>query len=241
MVLAAAEEKEQVRRLIGMADCFELLRVMFSFPERTLAEGLASGKVAQDVADCLEDAGAEEEAISRIQAEFACLEVSDEDRLCEGMRQTYSQWYLAPGSKVPIFPYESAFRFVFSGQKGTPALFRTPVALDVKELMGDAGVVPADAAREPVDSIWNELSFLAFLFGSWAKAVFDEKSEESADWRRRCCHFWSTHGEAWIPSFMDATRELAIGPEGADPYGAFARFGSLVVGLTARFFREERK
>lgn len=235
---SAAKSEENIRRLVGLADCYELLRVMFTYPEESLVDGLASGCIAQDVKACLEDAGAENQEIVRVRSSFERLGCSDGKSLYAGMCRTYSQWYLAPGANVPAFPYESAFRFVLSGRKGIPTLFRTPVSLEVKELMAEAGVVPADAAREPVDSIWNEFSFLAFLFGSWAAAAFNEDSEALQHWRQICPRFWDAHGRAWIPEFMAVTRRLANGLEVSDPYGAFADFGSVVAGVTSQFLEE---
>lgn len=238
MVSAAAGNEENVRRLVGLADCFELLKTMFAFPEEPLADGLVSGSVAQDMVICLEDAGADEGEIARVRSRFADMDCSDGAALYAVMRQTHSQWYLAPGSRVPIFPYESAFLFVASGQKGTPSLFRTPVALEVKKSMADAGVVPADAAREPVDSIWNELSFLAFLFGSRAAAVFEGDDEGSERWEQRCRCFWDAHGRVWIPEFMAATQRLADESKVRGPYGGFADFGLAVTSATSRFLGE---
>lgn len=238
MVSVAVGNEESVRRLVGLADCFELLKSMFAFPEEALVDGIVSGSVAQDMVTCLEDAGANESEVARARSCFADVDCSDGEALYALMRQTHSQWYLAPGSKVPIFPYESAFRFVSSGQKGTPSLFRTPVALEVKKSMAEAGVVPVDAAREPVDSIWNELSFLAFLFGSWASATFEGNDEGSERWEQRCHCFWDAHGRVWIPEFMAATQRLADESKARGPYGAFADFGLVATDVTSRFLGE---
>ena len=40
--------------------------------------------------------------------------------------------------------------------KGVPALFRTPVTLDVERLMREAGVVAKNARKEPCDSVFEE-------------------------------------------------------------------------------------
>ena len=124
--------EEAVKRAVGKADAFELVSCAFAYPDERLAQGLVDGSFADDARACLLDAGADPAAAdSTAEALAAWRDASAADLLAD-MRIVYSRLYLAPGGHTPIFPYESAFLHVERGMKGVPALFRTPVTLDVE-------------------------------------------------------------------------------------------------------------
>lgn len=95
--------------------------------------------------------------------------------------------------------------------------------------MRKAGVMPTDARREPSDSVWNEFSFLSFLYGSLAAALHEERKEDAALWRGRIAAFWDEHGSVWLPAFMRQTQVAATNAPGGEFYVAFAEIGRLVL------------
>ena len=230
---------QSLNRVVGLADSCELLGCVFSYPDERLARGLVDGSVVHDVIDCLRDAGAEpqaqlcvEQLTALVSVESSCDDCAAE--LLSRLRRDYTALFLAPGMHVPVFPYESAFRHRAAGATGVPVLFRSPVTLDVEGQMREAGVVPADARTEPVDSVWNEFTFLSYLFGKQAEAVETDDVEAEARWAGAAGCFWSEHGALWLPAFMEQVRREAadLAEEAqARPYIALAAFGSAVCTL----------
>lgn len=218
-------EKVQLKRAIGKADACELLSVAFAFPNDTLVEGLTSGTLQADAEACLEDMG-----VGTSQAKMAV----DGLRAWEGagatevlalMRRTYSRIYLAPGGAAPVFPYESPFLHRAEGRPGLPALFRTPVTLDVERRMHDAGVAAKDERTAPCDSVFEEFEFLSYLFAKQADALRCGDDHEAERWQAHSDSFLADHAFKWLPSFMGLTAELA--PDA--PYAGFAAYARAVL------------
>ena len=155
--------EEVVRRAVGKADAFELLSCAFAYPDERLAQGLVDGSFADDARACLLDAGTDLATADSVAESFALWRDATTADVLADMRIVYSRLYLAPGGHTPIFPYESAFLHVERGMKGVPALFRTPVTLDVERLMREAGVVAKNARKEPCDSVFEEFELLSYL------------------------------------------------------------------------------
>ncbi|MEC4273160.1 molecular chaperone TorD family protein [Adlercreutzia sp. R25] len=223
-----------IRRYIGLADCCELLSETFKYPTERLISSLLDGSYLEDCIHSVEDAGAEpsqlDSAIENIQA----LSSSSPNSLLDSARKGYSLLYLAPGSKVPVFPYESPFRFVADQREGVPSLFRSQITLDVERQMAAAGVLPCDRNKEPSDSIWREFSFLSFLLGSAAAALCAEDVASAGQWIERARTFWSSHAQRWVPDFMLRTAECARSEAflpWAECYECFADVGSKIVSL----------
>lgn len=145
------------------------------------------------------------------------------------LRKGHSALYLAPGAHVPVSPYESAFVYFSEGNKGVPILFRSPLTLDVERHMREAGVMPKDARREPSDSVWNEFSFLSYLYGSLAAALHEGRGEDVALWRTRLAAFWNEHASRWLPAFMEQTQEMAPVLPYGEEYAIFAEIGQMIL------------
>ena len=109
--------------------------------------------------------------------------------------------------------------------KVVPALFRTPVTLDVERLMREAGVVAKNARKEPCDSVFEEVEFLSYLYAKLADALNCDDAEAVAAWTERIQTFEREHAQAWLPAFMQRTQELAA----EKPYCAFAALALTVM------------
>lgn len=239
---------EELRRAIGLADVCELMAAAWAFPTAELAAALADGAFEGDASAAMEDAGAtDSEAAQAVSALRGFLGIGGDGDTAEGagavengagaegsdelfsvLRKGYSLLFLAPGSEVPVFPYESAFRHRALGAAGAPALFRSPVTLDVERQMRAAGVTPADARTEPADSVWNEFAFLSYGWGKVAEALDIGDVEAGRKWRDVATRFWRDHGALWLPAFMEKTIEEAAelsDPAWGAPYRCFAAFG----------------
>ena len=213
----------ELRKLIGLADCCELAARVFMFPDEQLAEALADGTILADSCSCMADAGLDDAVIARVKAELRPLLSETPSRLCENLRREYSLMYLAPGAEVPVWPYESAFLHVKGGKKGAPILFRSPVALDVEAQMRACGVRADNDRREPCDSVWNELSFLSFLYGSAARALYDADDGALNDFLDAAGAFEESHARQWFPAFFEETEKVSSNLEYGAHYAAFAR------------------
>ena len=189
-----------LRRVVGLADLCELLAITFAFPaDDGLAAALASGTYLSDATGCLADAG-----YPASQVQDACRKLEtfvgrDVTELAQDLRRGHSLLFLSPGSQGPVWPYEGAFRFAATGTAEAPSLFRSPVTLQVEKAMGEAGLLPATARTEPVDSIWGELGFLSQLYGHQAQAAVQalalaqgSANNESGLMGRPCCRIHPT-------------------------------------------------
>lgn len=223
------ERMEALKRAVGKADVCELLACAFAFPSERLAEGLASGALADDARECLMDAGVDREAAQDMAEGLRAWQESDAYELYTRMRITYSRLYLAPGDRTPILPYESAFLHVEKSAPGIPALFRSPVTLDVERQMHDAGVAAKNERKEPCDNVFEEFEFLSYLYARLADALDREAADKVDDWEVRANQFVHDHAHVWLPTFMSRTRELAEG----EPYAAFAALGSATLEVIA--------
>ena len=186
---------------------------------------MTSGAVREDAAACLKDAGADEVRIAFVDEALAVFGGKNREQLFSSMRKGYSLLYLAPGSKVPVWPYESAFLSTESGSSKRPILFRSRCAIDVEGRMREAGVMPRTANREPCDSIWDELSFMSYLYGCLGKALCENCENDAEVWRSRISDFWTSHMAGWMFDFMDKTGVASSRLSFGEEYAALASVG----------------
>lgn len=216
-----------LRRAVGLSDLATLTAASFEFPGAELATALGDGSFLSDWRASMKDAcgmlASDDEALAA-----ACDRALRGDDVCEtAMRREYSRMFLAPGVHAPVWPYESCFRHRESGAPGTPSLFRSPVALDVERRMHEAGVSTVDEHREPGDSIFCELQFLAYLHAREGEAIRVGDGRACALWRNRIVSFAVDHALAWMPRFMEQTEGRSL----IGVYRCLARLG-------ARYLRE---
>lgn len=229
MADAAEVGEERMRHLVGAADVCELLAAAFQFPaDGALAQALADGRFAADARGSLIDAGAPPEVVVESDALLAPFEGRDPDALQQTLRRGHSLLFLAPGAKVPVWPYEAPFLFREKGRSGLPSLFRSPTTLAAASAMAEAGF-PVPDGSEPPDSAWNELRFVSFLLTDAASAL-----QSGDEGRRRCANegvrrFWGAHAGRWLPSFMEQVQREAAVREAAADFGPLARWGALAL------------
>ena len=186
------------QRIIATADMFELLSLAFSFPSSTLAEGIVSGAYWEDFKACLSELG-RSSTVS-----VPAFEASP-DSMFDDMRKEYSRLFLSPGKLAVIYPYESAFLFAKTGRRGLPTLFVNPITQDVEKQMREAGALPEDYRKEPVDSVGKELGFLQILYTLAAVAEHEHDAEQTAGLIQRAELFRRDHVDVWMPSFFEMT------------------------------------
>ncbi len=225
--------REDIDRAIGLADSCELAAAVFAFPDERLAEGLSSGAVAADAACCLREAGAEADVVGMVADELVEFEGGDARNLFGVLRKGHSLLYLAPGIEVPVWPYESAFLLRRKEPGAVPSLFRSACALDVERLMREAGALPDTARTEPCDSVWDELSFMSFLYGSMSAALSSGLEADALVWRRRIDAFWKSHMSLWLPAFMEDTARIASTLSHGAEYARLAGLGFAVLSCVA--------
>lgn len=228
-----------LRNVIGIADCCEVLGVTWAFPTKELVDGIYSGALAHDTIVSLVDAGvAEAEAQSLVDAfQQACLAVeggegvTSQDALFEVMRHAYTRLYLTPGGKTPVAPFESAFLFDASGAHGVPTLFVSRTTVDVEACMREAGVVAKNARKEPADAIWNEFSYLAFLYGNLAQALQSEDPDAKDEWENHINIFLNKHALKWLLAFMEKTEVESEAYALPPIYSSLAKLSAVVLSL----------
>ncbi len=219
---------DRLRKAVGAADACELTAAMFSFPDEALAEALADGRLLSDAASCVREIGYSVgiDALDPL-GDFVGRETAG---LLDALRKGHSLLYLAPGGKTPVWPYESAFLFVENGGQGIPTLFRSAVTVDVEHCMREAGVLPETARKEPADSVWDELSFMSYLYGNVAKALYEGRAEDAVGWSGRAVSFWDDHVSEWLPAFMRKAIEEAPRLSYGAEYAVLAEAGLVILG-----------
>lgn len=214
------ENQTTMRELVGFADGCELLSTLTRYPDRELAQALVDGSLAADALGCMNDAptGANRDAILAAGADvdsaaeaFSVFGGLDPEKLCADLRMGYSLIHHRQFSGVEVFPYESAFLHCREGREGEPALFRSPVTLRVEQHMRQAGVLPRTSRTEPCDSLWDELSFLAYLWGKAASALWEKDSREAALWDNRARLFAAEHVLKWMGDYLDRSSAATAG------------------------------
>lgn len=216
---------------IGVADSCELMSAGFAFPDEDLANALSSGLFADDALACLLDADAGEAALGRASAALSDFARMDAAELFEFLRKGHTIMFLTPGNDVPVWPYEAAFRYTAENHQGAPSLFRSARTIDVERHMREAGVLPKNARREPSDSVWNEFSFLSFLYGSLAAALQEGRDDDAEVWRDRITRFWDEHASCWLSAFMEKTRGEGPVQTYGKEYAALASLGQIVLDM----------
>lgn len=227
-------ESEKLVEAVGTADMFELLSCAFSFPDNALARAVSDGSFQSDLRSCLTDAGVvvDDSTAAARGGLLDALRGNDADDLLEQMRVSYSLTYLSPG-KPSIYPYESAFRHEADGKPGSPALFRSPVTLDVEKEMRATGVMPVDSRKVPCDAFWNECAYLAFVFGKRADAMQRSDKESLDKWTGNVSSFVDDHVSKWMGSFLEATAKC----EEAGAYGDIAALAKPFIDVVCKRYR----
>lgn len=211
-----SESQTTIMRLVGLADACELLSALAKFPDSELAAALVDGTIAADASACMGDVlsgvpdrvarAAGVDAASLAEG-FAAFRGLDSDELCSQLRMGYSLVHHRQFDGVEVFPYESAFRHRRDGREGEPTLFRSPVTLDVERCMRQAGVLPRTSRTEPCDSLWDELSFLAYLWGKAASALWEQKVQDAVSWDDRARSFATEHVLGWADDYLTRSAE----------------------------------
>lgn len=226
---------DDLHRAVGMSDLASLLAAAFRFPEddsvpKALVDGsfMADWRASWDDA-CGASSGTEADASFDEQGDDAFAEAT-----FESLRREFSRMFLQPGADTPVWAYESCFLRRAAGIDGVPSLLHTRCANDVEQRMREAGVVPANALTEPVDSVHLELEFLAYLYAQWGEAMRVEAVEggrdeaaadpiadsaagdaekpvphdqwDSGEWAARIASFADEHALKWLPDFFDQVR-----------------------------------
>lgn len=213
------EREEALKRVVGKADLCELLSCAFSYPDIRTAEALVEGTLADDAQACIDDAALGIKTNAETVDALRAWSQEPIDEVLTGMRRVYTKLYLSPGGNAPVFPYESAFLHVECGAEGVPALFRTPVTLDVEHCMREAGVIAKNGRKEPCDSVYEEFEFLSYLYAEQAETLRIGDDDEAIRRESQAEAFLDKHVMKWMPRFMERTHELADGP-----YAALASF-----------------
>lgn len=230
-----------LKKVIGIADCCEMLGITWAFPTKELVEGICDGAVSSDMIASMEDAGIDVATAHKLVERFqrACLAECGQTegercaKLFETMRHVYTRLYLTPGGKTPVQPYESAFLFEASGAHGVPTLFVSRTTTDVEACMREAGVRAKNARKEPSDAIWNEFSYLAFAYGSLACAMQQEDLAAVCEWQEHIRVFLDKHALAWLPCFMEKTEQASESYSLPPIYSDLAKISKAILDMIA--------
>lgn len=222
----------RVKALVGLADCCELQAAVWAFPDESLARAWFDGRLAADACACLADAGADAGAVRRVARALEQAHPCGADEALAMLRGGHSRLFLVAGERPAVYPYEGPFLYAQARDEGMPALFATRTARAVEACMRSAGVAPVDVRTEPVDSVWNEFSFLSYLYGALARACADGAvggdacaRPDAEEARRQIRCFWDGHGRVWLKRFMERVAQVEDVAGCLKIYTAFALLG----------------
>ena len=195
------------------ADFYELFSAAFGFPTYELAWALTNGSFKADYDEIAAELG--------VAASFddAGLHGLGADALFDELKREYSRLYLSPGWLRKIYPYESAFLFDRSGERGMPAVIVTRAAADVELFMRRVGILPDDHAREPVDRIDKELAVMRSAYANQVAALDRGEQGVAEAWALLANEFRVRHLDTWVREFMRCT----IGASRHESYAALAQ------------------
>lgn len=222
-----------LKRFIGRADCCELAACAFAFPDERLAEALCDGSFSSDARECLADTGVARDAIEAVERGLGIFRGNDPEGLFAMLKREYSLLFLVPGANARVWPYESAFRHAAERKGGAPVLFRSPVALNVEATMLDCGIRAENDRREPCDALWNEFSFLSYLYGAAAQAAFEGSAIRVEEHLAKARAFQVAHIDVWLADCMAAIVKESSSLVQGGCYAALAQFGAEVCGALA--------
>ena len=210
-----------IETMISLADAYQLLAIALRYPTEELAQGIADGTFAADLADCMSELGLEDDA-KAAQTAFAAAQ----DVQLSAMRTEYTGLFLVP-KKEKVFIYESRFLYPKDANPKDYMMFVSPCALHAEQCYKDAGVRVKKDLSEPSDHAATEMEFMSHLYRCAAQAL--SKGEDERIWLLRAKAFHKAHIAKWMANFciqLSETTQLPV-------YAAIAAAGKAIVGAQA--------
>ena len=210
-----------IETMISLADAYQLLAIALRYPTEDLAQGIADGTFAADLADCMSELGLEDDAKAALTA-FAAAQ----DTQLSAMRTEYTGLFLVP-KKEKVFIYESRFLYPKDANPKDYMMFVSPCALHAEQCYKDAGVRVKKDLSEPSDHAATEMEFMSHLYRCAAQAL--SKGEDERIWVLRAKAFHKAHIAKWMADFciqLSETTQLPV-------YAAIAAAGKAIVGVQA--------
>lgn len=207
--------------IISLADAYQLLAIALRYPTEELAQGMADGSFAADLADCMAELGLHDAAAAAKSA-FAAAGQS----ALSALRTEYTGLFLVP-KKEKVFIHESRFLYPKDANPKDYMMFVSPCALHAEQCYKDAGVRVKKALNEPSDHAATEMEFMSHLYRCAAQAM--STGEDADIWLQRAKAFHKTHIAKWMADFctqMEETTQLPV-------YAAIAAAGRAIVGAHA--------
>ncbi|MBR2942217.1 MAG: molecular chaperone TorD family protein [Clostridia bacterium] len=208
--------------IISLADAYQLLAIALRYPTQELAQGIADGSFAADLADCITELGLCDAA----EAAKALFAAAQQDDLLTAMRTEYTGLFLVP-KKEKVFIYESRFLYPKDANPKDYMMFVSPCALHAEQCYRDAGVRVKKDLNEPSDHAATEMEFMSHLYRCTAQAI--SRGEDAGVWLTRAKAFHKTHISKWFSAFcmqLEETTQLPV-------YRAIAAACRAVTGVQA--------
>ncbi|MBP3657333.1 MAG: molecular chaperone TorD family protein [Clostridia bacterium] len=207
-----------IETMISLADACQLLAIALRYPTQELAQGIADGSYAADLAACLQELGLCEAAA----AAQAALADAKAENLLSAMRTEYTGLFLVP-KREKVFIHESRFLYPEDENPKDYVMFVSPCALHAEQCYKDAGVRVRKDLHEPPDHAATEMEFMSHLYRCAAQATAEGRDERI--WLLRAKAFTKAHIAKWMADFCTQTEEKTQLPA----YAAIAAAGRAVV------------
>jgi TorA maturation chaperone TorD len=215
-----------LQKSIAASDMYQLLAMFLHLPTKEMVAGILDGTLAEDVLTIFEELGFldHREGI-KTKLEALSGEISGQEEFFTGMRREYTRLFTHP-KEPAVDIYETMFLYQpEEGEKGKPALFISPAALDAERCYRQAGLVRSKEVNEPGDHMATEMEFMAYLYVQKARALQENNQEELSKRNKQIREFSEAHLQKWAIDFFD---KCAFASK-TDVYRVFSQIGSIFI------------
>ncbi|MBC2890038.1 TorD/DmsD family molecular chaperone [Gordonibacter massiliensis (ex Traore et al. 2017)] len=184
------------------AAAYELLALSFRYPDRTLAEAVASGEWEEAATEVVKALGVPmEDGFQSGQVDGRGIE-----ELLHALRVEATRLFV--GAPEPLAsPFEGVWRAADDGVQAL--LFVNPHSMEVERFMGTCGLGRPEGTNEPLDHASTELELLQWLcmLACGIAEAPDGIEAPEGGWAGAHDRFLEEHVRTWMPRFARKAAE----------------------------------
>lgn len=218
-------------RAFAMADAYRLIGILLQLPDASIAQGIESGAMQEDLAAILSEIDSTQNAatgpLRHLDERKAAQTVTLTD-----LRRDYTKLFTNPEHPcVPI--YESTYKQ--TGDFDTSALvFVSPTALDAERIYRESRLAVDNTKHDSPDHMGAEVDYLCALYYRMGEHASNGDAEQAAAAHVQKDAFCTTHFLKWAHGFFSLVEENASTPV----YRTIGALGSYLAETEQRCIRK---